>query len=169
MTLTELLVALVLLSSVAVLSAQLVIQATRLTHTVARSSRNPDMTIATQWIRRDLYEAVSVVGSTLGWRDGPLLMSAQNGGWVALAVVDGELVRSSAPPSGLAVDTRIILRGIVGWRWRVDDGATVTVEIEGLVNPQAHENLTGANSHRIARRTERLVFALRGKPGGRSW
>jgi hypothetical protein len=169
MTLTELLVALVLLSSVAVLSAQLVIQATRLTGTVARSSRNPDLTIATQWVRRDLYEALSVVGTTLGWSDGPLLMSGQNGGWTGLAVVDGELVRTHAPPGGLNVDTRVILQGVIGWRWRVDLGSSVTVEISCLVNPQAHENLTGAPSHRVGRRTERLVVALRGKPGGRAW
>lgn len=168
-TLVELLVALVLLSAIAVLSAQLVIQSTRLMDTAARASRNPDLIIATEWVRRDLYEAVSVVGSTLGWSDGPLVAMTQNGGWVALAPVDGVLVRTFAPPGGLPTDNRIILRGVIGWRWRVHDDSAVQIELQAFANPDAHENLTGAASYRLERRTERLTLALRGRPGGRSW
>lgn len=167
-TLVELLVALALLGSVAVLSAQLVIQSTKLMDTVARASRNPDLVLAAEWIRRDLYGAVTVVGQDLGWTDGPLVVVTQGGGWIALAPFDGQLVRSNAPPGSLP-DNRIILRGVVGWRWRVNDGAAVEIELEAYANPDAHENLTGAASHLLDRQTVRLTLALRGRPGGRAW
>ena len=168
-TLVELLVALALLSTIAVLSAQLVIQSTKLMGTTARASRNPDLVIATEWIRRDLYEAVSVVGENLGWSSGPLVAVAQNGGWVALAPFEGQLVRSSAPPGGVVPDNRVILRGVAGWRWRVNDGASVQIELQAFANPDAHQNLTGAASYKLERRTERLTLALRGKPWGGAW
>ncbi len=167
-TLVELLVALALLSSIAVLSAQLVIQSTKLMATAARASRNPDLVIATEWIRRDLYEARSVIGDDLGWSDGPLVATKQNGGWLAIAPFEGKLIRTNAPP-GAPPDNRVILRGVKGWRWRVDDAASVQIEFQAFANPAAHQNLTGAASYRIDRRTERLTFALRGKPGGAAW
>lgn len=167
-TLVELLVALALLGTVAVLSAQLVIQSTKLMDTVARASRNPDLVIAGEWIRRDLYEAVTVVGENLGWTGGPLVIVSQSGGWVVIAAFDGQLVRTNAPP-GSSPDNRIVLRGVVGWRWRVIDGGAVEIELQAYANPDAHENLTGAASHRVERQTERLTLALRGKPGGRAW
>jgi hypothetical protein len=168
-TLVELLVAVALLSTNAVHSAQLVIQSTKLMDTAARASRNPDLVIASEWIRRDLYEAVSVIGDNLGWSDGPLVAVTQSGGWVALAPVEGELVRTHAPPGGATTDNRVILRGVVGWRWRVKDGAAVQIELKAYANPQAHENLGGEVGRRVERRAERLTLALRGKPGGGAW
>lgn len=168
-TLVELLVAATLLTAVALLSAQLVVQSTRLMDTTARATRNPDLVIATQWIRRDLYEAVSVVGGTYGWTDNPLVVTAQHGGWVAFALVEGELVRTDARPGSVETETRVLLRGVLGWRWRIDDGRTLKLEFGALANPHAHENLTGAATYRVSRRTERLTFALRAKPGGASW
>lgn len=169
MSLVEMLVAVSLLGAVAVLSAQLVIQSTKLMDTSARASRNPDLVIATEWIRRDLYEAVSVVGGTMGWAGVPLVAMQQNGGWIALAVVDGQLIRTNAPPGGVPTDNRVVLNGVVGWRWRLDGGRAVRVELTTLVNPHAHENLTGTAANRIGRRTERLILALRGRPGGAAW
>jgi len=168
-TLVELLVAFALLSTIAVLSAQLVIQSTKLIDTAARASRNPDLIIATEWVRRDLYEAVGVVGGTFGWTDSPMVAVAQSGGWVAYAMVDGDLVRTNAPPGGVATETRVLLRGVIGWRWRVDDGTAVRLELKAFANPDAHKNLTGAASYRIDRRTEKLTLALRGRPGGARW
>lgn len=168
-TLVELLVALALLSSVAVLSAQLVIQSTKLIDTTARASRNPDLIIATEWIRRDVYEAVSVVGEDLGWTEGPLVLVLQSGGWVAVSPFEGRLIRSNQPPGGLSPDSRVLLRGIVGWRWRVTDGGAVQIALEAYANPHAHQNLTGARSFELERRTERLTLALRGRPGRTAW
>ncbi len=167
-TLIELLVAMVLLSTIAVLSAQLVIQSTKLMGTVARASRNPDLVLASEWIRRDIYGAVMMVGADLGWTDGPLVIVTQGGGWVAVAPVEGQLVRTNAPP-GSPPDNRIILRGVVGWRWRLIDGSTVEIELQAYANPDAHRNLTGSRDHRLERQTERLTMALRGKPGGGAW
>jgi len=168
-TLVELLVALALLSSVAVLSAQLVIQSTKLIDTSARASRNPDLIIATEWIRRDVYEAVSVVGENLGWTEGPLVLVLQNGGWVALSPFEGRLLRTNKPPGGLLPDNRVLLRGVVGWRWRVTDGRAIQIAIEAYANPHAHQNLTGAKSFQLERRSERLTLALRGRPGRAAW
>jgi type II secretory pathway pseudopilin PulG len=168
-SLIELLVALALLGVVAVLSAQLVIQSTKLIDTVAAASRNPDQVLATEWIRRDLYEAVSVSGDLVGWSDGPLMIGLQNGRRVSLAVVEGGLVRTQVPPGTDSVDTRIILRGLVGWRWRVDDNGVVEIELATLVNPEAHQGLAAGRERRAERRTDRLVLALRGRPGGRAW
>jgi len=167
-TLIELMVALALLGTVAVLTAQLVIQSTKLMNTVARASRNPDLMIAAEWIRRDLYGAVAVVGMDLGWSDGPLVAMTQSGGWIALAPFDNQLVRTDAPPASLP-GNRIILRGVVEWRWRVIDGATIEIVLQAFANPDAHENLTGAADHRLDRQTVRLTLALRGRPGGRAW
>jgi len=164
-----LLVALALLSSVAVLSAQLVIQSTKLIDTSARASRNPDLIIATEWIRRDVYEAVSVVGENLGWTEGPLVLVLQNGGWVALSPFEGRLLRTNKPPGGLLPDNRVLLRGVVGWRWRVTDGRAIQIAIEAYANPHAHQNLTGAKSFQLERRSERLTLALRGRPGRAAW
>lgn len=168
-SLVELLVAMALLSTIAVLSAQLVIQSTKLMDTSARASRSPDLVLATEWIRRDLYEAVSVVGEDLGWADGPLVLVLQNGGWVAFSPFEGQLLRTNAPPGGLLPDNRVLLRGVVGWRWRVNDGGVVQIALEAFVNPHAHQNLTGAKSFQIERRTERLTLALRGRPGRAAW
>lgn len=168
-TLVELLVAIALLGGIAVLTAQLVVQSTKLIDTAASASRNPDLVIATEWVRRDLYEAVAVVGGTFGWTDTPMVAVAQHGGWVAYAMVDGALVRTNALPGGLPTDTRVLLRGVIGWRWRVDDGTAVRLELKAFANPDAHTNLTGAASHRIDRRTEKLTFGLRGGPGGARW
>lgn len=168
-TLIELLVAAALLSSIAVLSAQLVIQSTKLMDTAARASRNPDLVLATEWIRRDLYEATMVVGMDLGWSDGPLVMATQNGGWLALAAFEGKLERVNVQPGSLIPENRVILHGVVSWRWRVTEGRAVQIELQSYANPLAHQNLTGAASYRLDRRTERLAFALRGKPGGGAW
>ena len=48
-------------------------------------------------------------------------------------------------------------------------GGAVRVELKVLANPHAHRNLTGSARYAVERRTERLTFALRGKPRGRSW
>ena len=168
-TLVELLVALALLSSIAVLSAQMVIQSTKLIDTAARASRNPDLVIATEWIRRDVYEAVSVVGEDLGWTDGPLVLVLQNGGWVALSPFEGQLIRTNKPPGSLLPDNRVLLRGVVGWRWRVSEGGAVQIALEAYANPHAHQNLTGARSFQLERRSERLTLALRGRPGRAAW
>lgn len=168
-TLVEVLVAAALLTAVALLSAELVIQSTKLIDSAARATRNPDLVLATQWIRRDCYETLAVVGSPFGWTSDPLVLTRQDGGRVVFAVDDDELTRTDARPGAVAADTRVLLRGVVGWRWRVDDGVAVRLEIGSLVNPQAHENLTGVATGRVARRTERLVLALRGRPGGRGW
>ena len=117
-TLIELLVAVALLGSIAVLSAQLVIQSTKLMDTTARASRNPDLVLATEWIRRDLYEARMVMGVDLGWSDGPLVMATQNGGWLALAAFEGKLERINVQPGSLIPEDRVILQGVVNWRWR---------------------------------------------------
>jgi prepilin-type N-terminal cleavage/methylation domain-containing protein len=169
LTLIELLVAVALLGSIAVVSAQLVIQSTKLMDTAARASRNPDLVIATEWVRRDLYEAVGMVGGSTGWTSDPMVAVVQHGGWVAFAVVDGELVRTNAPPGALPTDNRVVLRGVTGWRWRVDDGIAVRVELEAFANPDTHHNLTGAARFRVERRKETLVLSLRGKPGGAAW
>jgi hypothetical protein len=168
-TLVELLVAFALLSSIAVLSAQLVIQSTRLIDTTARASRNPDLVIATEWIRRDLYEASGVVGGSFGWTDTPLVVLDHGGGWTAYSMVDEELVRTHAPPGGLATDSRVLLRGTVGWRWRVDNGTAVRIELKAFANPEAHRNLTGMSVAVLDRRTEKLTLSLRGKPGAAAW
>jgi prepilin-type N-terminal cleavage/methylation domain-containing protein len=167
-TLVELLVALALLGTVAVLSAQLVIQSTKLMDTVARAARNPDLVLAGEWIRRDLYGAVAVVGEDLGWTHSPLIVVSQSGGWVVIAAFEGQLVRTNSPP-GLPPDIRILLRGVVGWRWRVIGDGAVVIELQAFANPDAHENLTGAAGHRLTRQIERLTLALRGKPAGRAW
>jgi prepilin-type N-terminal cleavage/methylation domain-containing protein len=168
-SLVELLVGLALLSVIAVLSAQLVIQSTKLIDTVATASRNPDQILATEWIRRDLYQALTVAGSVTGWDDGPLLITSQDGGWVVFAAVEGQLVRTQVPPGAAGVDTRTILRGLVGWRWRVEGGGIVEIELATLVNPEAYQNLPGNADRRAQRRTDRLVMAIRGLPGGRAW
>ncbi len=168
-TLVELLVSLALLSVIAVVTAGLVIQATRLMDTAARASHNPTLTLAGEWLRRDLYETTTVIGGAGGWIDGPLVTLPQHGGWVTYAMVDGELVRTNAPPSGPAADTRVLLHGVVGWRWRLDGGISVRIEIEALANPEAHRNLTGVRFTEPVRQTERMTIALRGRPGGRAW
>jgi len=168
-TLVELLVALALLSSIAVLSAQLVIQSTKLIDTTARASRNPNLVIATEWIRRDVYEAVSVVGEDLGWTEGPLVFVLQNGGWVALSPFEGDLLRTDKPPGGLLPANRVLLRGVVGWRWRVTGEGAIQIVLEAHANPHAYQNLTGVKSFQLERRTERLTLALRGRPGRAAW
>lgn len=168
-TLVELLVAFALLAAIAVLSAQLVIQSTRLIDTVASASRNPDLVIATEWLRRDLYETVTLVGGDPFWTDAPLVTLDQDGGAVVFASVDGQLVRTSVPPGGLALDHRVLLRGVVAWRWRVVGGGMVSIELEAFANPEAHRNPAGRLAPAVERRTERLSFALRGRPGGRAW
>ncbi len=85
------------------------------------------------------------------------------------AMVDGNLVRTNAPSGGVPTETRVLLRGVIGWRWRVDDGTAVRLELKAFTNPDAHHNLTGAASYRIDRRTEKLTLALRGRPGGARW
>jgi prepilin-type N-terminal cleavage/methylation domain-containing protein len=168
-TLVELLVSLALLSVIAVLTAQLVIQSTRLTDSAARTAHNPSLVLAGEWLRRDVYEAAAVIGGAAGWTDAPLVAVAQHGGWVAFALVDDELVRTDAPPAGVSADTRVLLRGVEGWRWRIDGAASVRVEIEALANPAAHRDLTGMGFSEPERRIERLTLALRGRPGGRAW
>ncbi len=168
-TLVELLAALALLGTIAVLTAQLVIQSTRLMHTTAEATRNPDLVLAGEWLRRDLYEATAVVGGTMGWTDGPLVLIGQHGGWVAFAVVDGTLVRTGAPPGAVPTDGRVVLRGVEGWRWRLDGGGLVRIELGADLNPSAHRDPTGSGTVGPERRTDRLGFALRGTSGGRSW
>jgi prepilin-type N-terminal cleavage/methylation domain-containing protein len=168
-TLVELLVALALLGTIAVLTAQLVIQSTRLMDTTAQATRNPGLVLAGEWLRRDLYEAKAVVGGATGWTDDPLVLVAQHGGWVAFAAVDGVLVRSGAPPGALPTDGRVVLRGVEGWRWRVDGGRLVRIELEANLNPDAHRDPTGSGTVEPRRRVDRLDFALRGRFGGRSW
>lgn len=167
-SLIELLVALALLSGIAVLTGQMVVQSTRLMDTAARASKNPDLVIATEWVRRDLYEAAAVMGAGTGWNDGPLVMATQYGGWTAFGAVEGELLRTNALPGGLPADNRVVLNGVAGWRWRSEDGV-VEIELKAFANPQAHENLTGAANYRLERRTERLILALRGRLGGAAW
>ena len=168
-TLVELMVSLALLGTIAVLTAQLVIQSTRLMHTTAEATRNPDLVLAGEWLRRDLYEATAVVGGALGWTDDPLVLIGQNGGWVAFAAVDGTLVRTGAPPGAVPTDGRTVLRGVEGWRWRVDSGGLVRIEIAADLNPEAHSDPTGSGTVQPERRVNRLGFALRGASGGRSW
>lgn len=168
-TLVELMVSLALLSVVAVVTGQLVVQATRLTDRAARAAHNPSLGLAGEWLRRDVYEAATVVGGTAGWTDAPLVAVAQHGGWTVFAMVDGELVRTDAPPGSPTPDSRVLLRGVVGWRWRVDGSTSLRVEIEVLANPGAHRDLTGMGFVEPERRTERLTLALRGRPGGRAW
>ena len=105
----------------------------------------------------------------LGWSEGPMIIHAQSGGMVAIAAIEGQLVRTHAPPGGVATDTRVILRGVVGWRWNVSDEGVVDIELATLNNPEAHENLGAENVYHVERRTEKLVLALRGRPGGRAW
>jgi len=168
-TLVELLVALALLSTVAVVTAQLVIQSTRLMDTAARASRNPDLVLAMEWLRRDLYEARAVPGPGEVWRGEPLVVTAQHGGWIAYAVVEGRLLRTDGTPGSTPTETRALLSGVTGWRWRYDDGAAVRIELKTYANPHAHQNLAGNRSHRLERVTENLTFALRGRPGGAAW
>jgi prepilin-type N-terminal cleavage/methylation domain-containing protein len=168
-TLVELLVVLALLGTIAVLTAQLVIQSTRLMHTTAEATRNPDLVLAGEWLRRDLFEATAVVGGALGWTDGPLVLIGQHGGWVAFAAVDGTLVRTGVPPGAVPADGRVVLRGVEGWRWRLDDGRLIRIELEANVNPNADRDPTGSGTVKPERRTDRLGFALRGASGGRSW
>ena len=168
-SLVELLVAVALLGVIAVLSAQLVIQSTRLMDTSARASRNPDLVLTGEWIRRDLYEAVGVIGGVDGWTREPLIAVAQDGGRVSFGAVEGVVIRSLAMPGTSMPDQRAILHGVTSWRWRVDDNRLVRVEIGALANPHAHRGLTGSARLAAERRIERVAFALRGQPGGASW
>jgi len=168
-TLVEVLVTTALLTAVVVLGGQMVIQSARLVDTVARSSRNPDLVIATEWLRRDLYEAVSVTGWGIGWNEDPLLVSRQDGGVIAVAVVNGELIRTASVPGSAVPDARVLVRGVIGWRWRLDDQAVVRIVLETYANPAAHHNLTGAASYRLERRSETLTLALRARPSRRAW
>ena len=108
-TLIELLVALALLSSIAVLSAQLVIQSTKLIDTTARASRNPDLVLAMEWVRRDLYEATSVMGEDLGWTNGPIVLVTQNGGWVEVKTdMTGINLRVRVVDNGFGIEARYL-------------------------------------------------------------
>ena len=66
-------------------------------------------------------------------------------------------------------DTRVLLRGVIRWRWRVEDGSLVRLELTVLANPEAHRRLAETPFADVERRTERLALALRGRPGGRAW
>jgi len=168
-TLVELLVAISVLGVIAVLSAQLVIQATKLMNTAARASLNPELVLAGEWLRRDVYRTVAVPGIDLTWFETPLVLTIQGGGTVSFGPSHGELVRTELPPGGGALDRRAIVGGVVGWRWRVDDGRVLEIEISSYANPHAHRNLAGRMTVHEERQTERLVLALRGRPGGRAW
>jgi hypothetical protein len=168
-TLVELLVVLALLSIMVLAAAELIVHSVRLLGAVGRAARNPLVVQANERLRRDVQGAAWLLGAEEIWSEGPLVLRGQEGGWLRLAVVDGELVRTSAAASGGAAAEQVLLRGVTAWWWRSPSPGVVDISFTYLTAPPPEGRVPREPGFELERRTETLRLAIRGGGGGRRW
>ncbi len=170
-TLVELMVSLALMSVASLAAASLIVQAVRVFEASARSMTDPGTAVARSWIRKDVHSARSMQGGIGLWSDGELVLTLVDGGSVVYRQDSGSLVRRVVAADGSEIDRRVLLRELLGWRWRAAGSRVVELEMRlagrrdpatagGVADPTRQTEMTV--------RRETLVLALRAGGAG-SW
>lgn len=168
-SLLELLVTLVLMTVAVLLAAQLVAAASRAGRTASNILRDPALGRFGVWVRRDM-DAVVTLPPAGGWSVLALDLGLADGTTVRYDLVDGSLVRTVIGARLPAETGDRLLADVSSWRWRVDAGRLLVLEVKvprhmeeaGTIGGSAAGAAPGA-------RTERLTIGRRGLDGGRSW
>lgn len=171
-SLLELIVVLGLMMVAILAAAALIDSSIRLIESTGRSLRDPSLTIAEEWLRRDVHEAAALWSWSSEWNAAPLLLLGHDGTRVVFEFDGRTLARIQLDDTGNEMGRIIILRGLLTWRWRSPVPGLVEVEI----TVPAHLDPIHASHLRDPRRlaavelrTEHLRLAMRGTSGGRSW
>jgi prepilin-type N-terminal cleavage/methylation domain-containing protein len=168
-SLIELLVVLALLSVMVLVGAQLVVHSMELFGATGRAVRNPLVVHVTSRLRHDVQEAAGLQQKEWVWSEEPLVLVNHDGSFTAIALEDGNLVRTKAAGMGSPPESRVILRAVTGWWWRNPVEGVVDINITYLVNPEPERRASRQVGYGLERRQENLRFAIRGGGGGTRW
>ena len=168
-SLVELLVVLALLSTMALVAAQLVVHSIQLLDATGRAIRNPLVVHVTSRLRHDVQEAAALQEAAWSWTEDPLVLIRHDGSRVRVEREAGNLVRETTGVMGEPAERRIILRGVTGWWWRSPAAGVVDLNITYLVNPEPERQVSRDPGYGLERRKENLRFAIRGSEGGVRW
>lgn len=170
-TLLELVVALAIMGVAILISADLILASARLEAGASSVLRDPSVTFAGFWLRRDVDNARALSSSVGAWSTLPFRLIMEDGATVEYDLSDNALVRTELPSSGSDSVRRQLLHGVVSWRWRVRAGRVVDVEIR-LPNRTFSPRIAGLTAPANAvppTRAETFTLGRRGLAGGGTW
>lgn len=165
-SLIELVVAMLLLLLVLALAGQLLVESGRIFSAAARELRSDDDDLALRWLRADLKGALPVEIWNPEWSSEPLVL-LDGGRALAWAADEGRLLRAEAAEAGAAPTERVLLEGVVAFRWRVPTLGLIEVEI--VRRRAEHAPLARVMSAEWRRRGETLEAASLSIASRRSW
>lgn len=178
-SLLELVVSLVLVALILALSVRLLMESQIVFQEWQRLAPRPIVRLGEGLIRADVQSACRVepaVGSWLGmghWSADPLVLVYADGRRVRYDENAGSLMRSLESEDRGVVGGRPMLQGVVGWRWRLLEGAVVEIDLAYSRPRDPGSQIAGSRALRRAREMRlenlRLTYALRDRPGRRSW
>ncbi len=175
-SLVELLVAFALLMVVVLVVSQLIVQSLHLLKKSGHTLRDPTVTMAAAWLRRDVQGSVEAAKRASGWTlptvwsPEPLQLSAASGHLIVIGLDGTDLVRTLYEPASPDVaERRVLLPNVALWQCRLPIPGLVDCEIR-LLNIDSSDIREGADYLDpifIRARIERFRFALR--RGGARW
>jgi len=170
-TLTEALVVLALISMAVMASGPLWDETQVVLKRAGEALRQPGFGLAEARLRADVQGAGVLGAARPDWTPEPLLLRWPAGDGVRYEVHEGRLERFQLDGSGGVVTHRVVVLGVSSWQWRAASSRLVDIEVTHAVTAEirtAGPTVPG-ESGKVARRTERLRFALRGGGGERLW
>ena len=167
-TLIELLVSTTILMLVMLIAIQMLAEAGRLFSSAQVELADPSVTLATQWLRRDVQGASELGQLAFLTTPGPLELRGHQEGILRYERVGANLDRVIVATGGEEIGRRTVLRGVSGWQWRSLNSGLVEVEIVYQRRVRSSSTRRGGSPVYLKVMSEQHWFALRGRQR-RSW
>lgn len=175
----ELVASLLVVALILTLSVRLLMESQIVFQDGQRLAPQPIARLGEGLIRADVQGASRVeptVGSWLGlghWSGNPLVLVYADGRRVRYDENAGSLVRSLESEDRRIVGGRQVLQGVVGWRWRLLEGAVVEIDLAYSQPRDPSSRIAGSRALRRVRErrleTLRFTYAMRDRLGRQSW
>jgi hypothetical protein len=167
-SLLEMLVATVVLMVALLIACDLLDESARVLHHSGRRARDPWPLLGSELLRNDLRAALP---PALGWEEeeendwlfGPLALELPGVGDVTWQVVDAALHR--VHPAG----DRVVLQGVLEWRWRPQRADALEVELTVRRSDDWVSHAGRVRPRIDSGRRERLRFLVTSRGGTESW
>jgi len=148
-TLLELVISLLVAGLLFLLAAQLLRSVQLVFLDAAREAIDPEPRLAVAMLRRDVREALGIVGASPVPADGPLVLMLPGPSSVRYELDGSALLRIRLDAAGEEVNRRTVLAPIVGWRWSEPEPGMVFVTLQTVAHTTTR-SLLAAGPERLA-------------------
>lgn len=172
-TLLEMIVSLLVVSLILLLGLQVLLESRILLLKTDQEIGRPLPQLFTRLLRRDVQGSRGILAPRPSWTIEPLVLEAADGTRIRYERDAGAIERQLLDSSNELVNSRSLLQDVSSWQWRRLAPGLVEVQV-GYLQPRAPGSALAPGLARLREagvepEVLTLRFALRARPGRRSW